>query len=111
MEIIRGDTYVFKFKRKDADGEVILNKARHLYFTVKKNYNSDEVIIQKTIDDMTFDDETGYYTFRIEPSDTDGLKYGDYVYDIEVKQNDYTKTIIKGSFIIKSEVTFVGDEV
>lgn len=111
MKITRGDTYRFKFQRKDGSGEAILSKANKLYFTVKEDYESEDALIQKTIDDMDFDDETGYYSFTLEPNDTDNLKYGDYVYDIEVKQNDYTKTIIKGNFIIREEVTFAGNEV
>ena len=111
MEIIRGDTQEYKFQRKDANGDVITQEATSVYFTVKENYIVDKVLIQKTIEDMTFDSD-GTYHFTITADDTNDLYYGDYVYDIEVKQGDeYTKTIAKGVFKISEEVTFESNEV
>ena len=112
MKIIRGDTGFYKFQRKNENGEPILLKADKMYFTVKQNYNTSKILFQKTIDDITFDSE-GYYHLTINPSDTDNLDYGNYVYDIEVIQEDdnYKKTISKGAFIVEKEVTFVGNEV
>ena len=111
MEIIRGDTQQYKFQRKDVDGNVITQQATKVYFTVKENYNVNKVLIQKTIEDMTFDSD-GTYHFAITADDTNNLYYGNYVYDIEVKQgNDYTKTIAKGVFKITEEVTFESNEV
>lgn len=110
MEIIRGDTGLYKFQRKDKAGEIILEKAEKIYFSVKENYKISKVLFQKTIDDMTFD-EDGTYHFAIEASDTDNLDYGDYVYDLEVINGTLKSTISRGIFRIKEEVTFVGNEV
>lgn len=109
LTLTRGDTQTFSFIRKDSDGNPITIKADALYFTVKNNYVTTDVLIQKTIDDCTFTD--GKYTFVIEPEDTDNLNYGLYVYDLEVKQEDYKKTISKGTFEITEEVTFTDNEV
>lgn len=110
MEIIRGDTAQYKFQRLDNSGNVITEKADKIYFTVKENYDTKIITFQKTIEDMTFD-ENYYYHFVINPEDTNELKYGDYVYDIEVKKDDYKQTISKGIFKITEEVTFYINEV
>ena len=108
MELTKGDTEQFKFQRRNSNGTVITTQATKVYFTVKANEYS-KVVLQKTIDDMTFDLD-GTYHFTIEPSDTDELQCGNYKYDIEVIVNDYKKTISKGDFIINSEITTVKDE-
>lgn len=107
IEITRGDTARFKFARQ-GEGGIIYDRADKLYFSVKSTYSSNTLVLQKTIDDMTFNE--GYYSFVIEPSDTDNLEYKEYVYDIEVITDTYKQTIAKGKFIIDYEVTFVGDE-
>lgn len=108
MNITRGDTAVYSFTRKDANGNPITIQADKIYFTVKTNYYIDEFVLQKTIEDMTFD--AGKYTFTIEPEDTENLNYGNYVYDIEVITDDYKQTISIGTFTITDEVTFTINE-
>lgn len=109
IEIIRGDTCPFSFKRRDKNNDVITEPADKLYFTIKQSYQTDEVLIQKTIDDMSFDD--GTYRFVIEPEDTNDMEYGIYVFDIEVITDEYKQTIARGQIRISEEVTFQEDEV
>lgn len=109
MELTRGDTGQFKFQRKDAEGHVILTTPDALYFTVKKSYQSPSVVFQKDLDDMTLD-ENGTYHFTIEPTDTQALDYGNYVYDIEVTESDYVQTIAKGSLKLTAEATWYTDK-
>ena len=109
MQLTRGDTKALKFQRK-SEGQVIKTVADNIYFTVKKNNSTNDVIFQKTINDMTFDDE-GFYHFTINPIDTNNLSYGEYVYDIEVKIDNYVKTIAQGTLSITKEVTFASNEV
>lgn len=106
---IRGDTKRYKFQRINSDGSVITTPPDKIYFTVKKNYDSKEVLIQKTLEDITIDEQNVYH-FTIEPADTDSLRYGNYVFDIEVITDDVKTTIAKGGFGIEQEVTFVADE-
>ena len=110
IEITRGDTAQFKFQRKDNDGNPILSVATKVYFTIKKHYSFSNFVLQKTIDDMTFD-EDGYYHFTINPQDTNELSFGEYEYDIEVIVDDYKQTISKGVFKITKEVTHANNEV
>lgn len=109
MKQIRGDTRKYYFQRKNANGEVITSRPDSLYFTVKKDYRAEDFLIQKTLDDMTLD-EDGTYHFTIEPSDTDDLKYGSYVCDIQVTQDAIKTTILKDEFVIEEEVTFSSNE-
>lgn len=115
MKIIqkRGDTQPYKFPRKDEQGNPILIEADEVYFTVKSSVNNRNAVLQKTIDDMTFNSETGYYSFTIYPEDTDGLSAGSYVYDIEVivRAENYKRTISEGEFIITADVTRPNNEV
>jgi hypothetical protein len=109
IELIRGDSLSLKFQRKDPEGQPITTEADEVFFTVKKNTTTEEYILQKTIEDMTFED--GTYHITILPEDTEELDYGSYVYDLEVcVGTDYKKTIAIGEFKIKEEVTFASNE-
>lgn len=109
MEFTRGDTYRFKFQRLDENGGVIESKAQKMWFTVKRNYNTKEKLIQKTLEknEITFDSEF-FYHIIIEPSDTSGLQYKKYVYDIQVENDGIVSTIAKGELNLTHEVTFEG---
>ena len=115
ISVIRGDTNKFIFYRKDKNGNVIKSQPNAVYFSVKTNGFEKNVIFQKKLSDMTFDSETGKYTFYILPTDTNNLEYGVYEYDIEIKdiidEVAYTKTIAMGVFEIKKEITFASNEV
>jgi len=109
MQITRGDTSAYKFQCKNSSGEVILDRADKVYFTVKKSYEDSAAVLQKTIDDMTFDQE-GNYHFTIEASDTEMLDYGTYVYDIEITRGSVVKTISQGNFKITYEATWANNK-
>ena len=110
ISMIRGDTTPLMFQRKDNNGDVIKLRADKIYFTVKKSDLPDEVLFQKTIDDMTLD-EDGTYHFVIQPEDTNNLEFGNYMFDLEVIQDNVVSTISTGVFAIKKEVTFARNEV
>ena len=112
MEIpmFRGDTKKLKFQRMSTDGTTILERAEMVFFTVKKNTSTKDVLIQKTIEDMSFDEE-GWYHFRIESEETDDLAPGSYVFDVQVNDKNSKQTVCFGTLTIKPEVTFVSNEV
>jgi hypothetical protein len=68
-----------------------------LLFTVKKNTKTDDVLIQKSGPHI-----------EIGPSDTEGLKYGVYKYDVELTYaSGFVDTVILPTdFKITEEVTF-----
>ena len=112
MIITRGDTHSYKFQRLDGEGQPIEERAPSVYFTVKDSNNEEEIIFQKTIEDMRYDEEF-FYHFTIYPEDTNDMYYGSYDYDIEVKYTDgnYVRTIAKGKFIVEEETTWKANEV
>lgn len=74
-----------------------------VYMTVREDAESD-VVLQKTVD--TFAD--GKAVIPIDSGDTEGLDFGDYLYDIQVTRADGTvKTLILPSrFRLSEEVTY-----
>lgn len=112
MNMTRGDTYEFKFQRKNQNKKVITEKPDKMFFTVKENYYLKDFLFQKRLEDnsITYDEETNYYMLTINPEDTNDLSYKDYVYDIEIIDGDKVKTIAKGKLKITEEVTFAENE-
>lgn len=113
MKFTRRDTFKFTFKRLDANGEVITVKADEMWFTVKENYNTQEIQIQKKLsnDGIIYDANDYSYHVTIQSSDTANFKYNQkYVYDIQIQQDYVIKTIVKGTLEVTPEVTFEGVE-
>ena len=48
MEFTRGDTQPLKFQRLDADGNAITATPDEMFFTVKIDFSSEDVVFQKT---------------------------------------------------------------
>ena len=109
IKFTRGDTYSITFQRKDANGNVIPVKSEKMWLTVKKNYKTETILIEKTLADGTIQyDEDGFYHVTFEPQDTRNLKYKKYVFDIEVENMGVVSTIYKGIIELTNEVTFKG---
>ena len=108
MEFTRGDTYKFKFQRLDSDNQPIMTKAEKMWFTVKTDYYTKEIKLQKTLNNGIEYTEDGYYHITIEHDDTKDLSYGSYVCDIQVENASVVQTIYKGNLTLTNEVTFDG---
>lgn len=113
LEFTRGDTQILKLQIKDLDGNILkLTENDELYFTLKQNANSEEVLLQKTLKNNGINlKEDNFYYITLKPEDTSNLGYGTYTYDIEVKSNDFVKTLILATITLTEEVTWKGDEV
>lgn len=97
--VTRGDSAVFNLDLLYADGNPFaLQSGDVLTFTVKKTTSDKDALIQKNVTDAIV----------LKPSDTSGLAYGRYVYDLQLtRANGYVETIITPStFIVGEEVTF-----
>lgn len=112
MEFTRGDTYKFKFQRLDKDNQPIMTKADKMWFTVKDNYYTNNILFQKTLENntITFTDD-GYYHITINPEDTNNLEFRDYYFDIQREINENILTIAKDTLTLTYEVTSANDEV
>lgn len=105
----RGDTAGYFFQRLNTDGAVITDTPDKLYFTIKSTFGSKDALLQKTLADMTMEQD-GTWKFVIQAQETDHLNYGSYVYDIEVIDDDRVSTIAKGKFTLTEEATWKVNE-
>lgn len=104
MELIRGDTFAFRFKILSKDNQVIPEEdIKELYITFKKNANLEQILFQKKLSEVTFTDE--YYHVIFKPEDTEKLPYGDYVFDIEVTTNNEVRKTKVCEIKLTEEVT------
>ncbi|MGN1352219.1 MAG: hypothetical protein ACI4VE_05555 [Clostridia bacterium] len=106
LSIVRGDTQALELEITDNNTPTTVDS---IYFTVKNDTNTDEVLFQKKLNDgISLTDNI--YNIIIDPSDTDELDYGRYAYDIEIIKNSVKKTILVGILEISEEVTFTNNE-
>lgn len=110
-EFKRGDSFnLRKFRIKDKNKNVIqLTSTEQLYFTVKTDSNNSNALIQKRINTGIELGDDGYYHITMEPADTNGLDYGTYVYDIQLKSTrtkNIVKTLFDGTITLTDEVTW-----
>ena len=85
MTFTRGDSFLFKFQRKNINNEIILTKSQKMWFTVKEDYETKDILIQKSLDNGIEFANDGYYHIEIRPNDTRNLDYGIYVCDIQIE--------------------------
>lgn len=101
--LTRGDSAVFELTVKDAEGSTYDFSSDTVVFSMKKNCNDPNVLIQKTFD------ENGKITF--EPEDTNRLPFGSYLYDVQLTHTDGDVTtidtiIVPSTFEIGAEVNY-----
>ena len=110
IKLPRGDIRNIRFQVTD-NGEPYTD-FDEVYFTVKKNYKIVDTIIQKKLSDggIELDTTTCYFSFKLNPEDTNGLAYNTYVFDIEVVKGDVIKQTTLGELTITEEVTFSENE-
>lgn len=116
FEFPRGDTPPISFEITDLNGNELDLENAEIYFTMKKNANVTNYIIQKkySTGEITVDGTQG--SFVMEHSDTANLKYGNYWYDIQIilprqdSVNPYVKTLAVGTITLTKESTFISNE-
>lgn len=100
ISLIRGDSGAFNIAITDTNGSPVeLTDGDVLTFTIRRTPRSPTIVLQKIIADGELD---------IKPADTEGLTFGAYVYDIELKRADgYVDTVIPPhEFLLLEEVTY-----
>lgn len=111
IEFIRGDTKPLIFQAKDNKGNVLkMDSNDELIFTIKKNYNTKNAILQKKLSDGSIRYESGYYFVTLTHEDTANLKYGTYVYDIQLMSSGIVATLVFGTITLTQEVTHIENE-
>lgn len=116
ITIIRGDTTEIGFTVAYEDGSpYTLTAEDKLYFTVKKNWYTEQFVVQKTIGNgIEFNEYTGEYVVTLTDLCTCGMECRDYVYDIESIINyngkPITTTLAKGKLVLDTEATYRSNE-
>ncbi len=100
IKLTRGDTARLTVNITNDSGEAYeIQNGDELTLSLKKTVKDDETVMSKTI--------KGSDTFHIEPKDTSDLKFGKYIYDVQLTTSDgdvYT-VIPPSTFEILTEVT------
>lgn len=99
--ITRGDTGAFHVTLTDRNGEQYMpSEGELLRFAMAKRYDAGKDIL---IDKEFPAEELMIY---LNPQDTKNLKFGEHVYDVELKDEngDYVETVISARMIIMKEV-------
>ena len=111
MQLVRGDTFKFKFLVKFKDNQTVLEEdVKELFVTIKKNEYTSKILFQKTLNDVEIDEE-GYVHIEFKPEDTETLEYGKYVADIEITLTSGVRKTKFFDFELLSETTFHGGDV
>lgn len=101
ISMTRGDTlkvYV-TMKERESEEEYFPVEGDVVRFAVKKNYKDAEPLIEKVIPNDT-------QLLRLDPGDTKELKFGSYVYDIQItfSDGDVDTFIDRATFTLTEEV-------
>lgn len=109
IEIVRGTTNTIQIKVYDANGaEYDLGAGERLVFGIKKRAEDDAIIFEKTGQIIG----SGLFNVVIAPEDTEGLAFGQYVYDVGIGNGSDFYNVIKASpFVIAPNVTSRGSSV
>lgn len=100
LAMVKGDTKSFLVEIEGLEQD--LDTA---FFSVKKNPNDEEYILQKTLSDGITKVETGKYRVRVAPQDTRNVETGTYHYDLQIGIGDDIYTIMRGKLDIVYEIT------
>lgn len=111
IEFPRGDTCPLKFNLLDKNNNLIeLSQSDEMYFTVKKSFNTSNVIFQKKFTSGNIVKEDDGYKLILTSDDTGNLNYGSYVFDLCLKSTDLVSTLAIGHLTLTNEVTFKSNE-
>lgn len=116
MRIImpRGDLYPVRFQVYETETELTHIDFSQIYMTCKRQNTDRTPLFQKSLSGNTIEKlGDGDYQFNIEPEDTNNLQFGEYVFDIElINDNDpRIKQTISGTLRLAEETTWAVNEV
>lgn len=106
----RGDIRRVEFSVVDSTDQIFDKDFDEIYMTVKKSYNETDSLFQKKLSDGSIQKEGDSYYFTIKSEDTADLKYGQYVFDIELVRGDVLKQTFLGSIKLTEEATHAANE-
>lgn len=107
LTLTRGDTVDWNFKRKFCDGSIITKAPQNMTFTIRKQPES-AVVIQKSISTggITYKPTDKTWHIKMSSAETQALAVSEYGYDIQVEDENYTKTIALGKIKVTADYTY-----
>ena len=100
IRLTRGDSLKLIVTPINSDGsDYIAEDGDTIRFSMKKSYNDQEPLIEKNIPVDT-------YLLELSPSDTKSLRFGEYVYDVQLTHTngDVDTYISEATFVVAREV-------
>lgn len=110
IELPRGDVKRISFTIYNPDDTEVSKNFTGIYFTVKNTPSDRNITLQKSLKDGTITRDGNVYGFTLASEDTDGLDFGEYVFDIEVILGKTLKQTFLGKLLITDEVTHARNE-
>lgn len=110
IDLARGDIKYITFTIYDSTDNIVNANMTNVYFTVKKDPNQREPIIQKTLKSGTIKRLENVYALVLNDTDTDYLGYGSYWFDIELERGDVLKQTFTGRLLLTEEITHPANE-
>ena len=107
LTMIKGDTLAFNFQVQGLSGSIPTN----IYFTCREKPEDENYYFQCLVGNgitlLSYDAEsdTNTYSVRVRPDKTEELTVGRYFYDLQMKVNHDTLTLMKGRLNIDWDVT------
>lgn len=101
IQLTRGDTARFSVSINNvvSDEDYVIKNEDQLTLSIKKRITDENPCVSKTV--------IGSSNFTIEPSDTSGLDFGNYIYDVQLttESGDVYTVIPPTTFELLKEVT------
>lgn len=104
IRFFRGDNHTLNFYVKD-DGEIFDLTNYSAVLSVKENESDTTYQFQLYGAEVSYDISKGLITFLIEPTDTESMDSGEYVYDVEISNGTNTYTIVSDVLDLKGDIT------
>lgn len=107
----RGDLRPVRVTVRTPDTQQPVTDLDEVYFSVKATYSDVPCLIHKRMSAGDIENlGDGSYQFSILPEDTDNLKVGKYLYDVELVRIADLKQTFTGELVLTNEVTFAENE-
>ena len=107
LEMTRGDTKRFRFRRMNSEGEQIITAPDSMTFSV---YDDGFTLFQKTLENgITLED--GVFIILINPEDTDDLELGAYDFSLNIVDMEEPSKLAEGKLTLTWEATLPENEV
>lgn len=112
LSIYQGNDKVFKFIRRDLNGNIISTVPQGIWFTVKSRLENKSFVFQKSLNNGISQNSDGSWTVSIDAEDTAELTTGKYYCDVKIRDEQGREiTIVKPQiFAIEDVATMMINE-